>query len=134
MRSNQRGLAICAERKAHARVIREGDEIGEGFEGVGGERDARRGFASEELEDLGDFDDGGGRDDGDAEGLGESELETWGGRLKVEQESLMTSSAKKRNREGREGGGEVVCKGCKIRTESVEDGGESSIHYCGECG
>ena len=131
MRSNQSGLAIRAEWKAHARIVREGDEVGERFEGVGGERHPGRGFAGDEFEDLRHFDDGGGGDDGEAETLRNRELEAWRGRLEVQEEDLMAGGPEEGDEQGRERGGEVVGKGGEVGTESVEYGCESLVH-CGK--
>lgn len=72
---DQGGLAEGAEGEAGADVVGEADEVGGRLEEVAEEGDAGGGARGEELEDLWDLDDRGGRDDADAQAFGDGELD-----------------------------------------------------------
>lgn len=74
----------------------------------------------EQFEDLRDFDNGGGGDDGEAEGFGEGEGEAGGGvEGEVEDEGFVAGGAEEGEAEGAEGWGEVVGYGLEVRPEEV---------------
>lgn len=80
---DQRRLAVGREGEAAARAVGEGDEVGGRLEGAGERGDAAAGAGGAEFEELGDLDDGGGEDDGEAEGFGEGEAQAGGGEVEV---------------------------------------------------
>ncbi len=120
LRQDQRALPIRAERVPAARVVRHAHDIRRDLEHVGEEADARRGLGLQQFEDLGDFDNGGGGDDGEAEGFGEGEGEAGGGREgEVEEEGFVAGGAEEGEAEGAEGWGEVVGDGLEVGAEVV---------------
>ena len=78
LRRNHRRLAIRTKRETLARTIHERREKGRRLQQVREEGNALCGLRGEEFEDLGQFDDGGAGDGGDAEGFGEEEREAGG--------------------------------------------------------
>lgn len=85
-----------------------------------------RGARAREFEDLGDLDDRGGQDDGDAERFGDGEFEAGGvGGVEVVDEVLVAGRAEEGGCGGAEGGGKVVGEGL----EGLE-GGAEGVH-CG---
>jgi hypothetical protein len=69
LHQNQRCLAIRAERKSMADIVHQRNEVCAALEEVGEKADAFGGPGADELDELGDLDDGGRADDGDAETL-----------------------------------------------------------------
>jgi len=106
---DQGGLAEGAEGEARADVVGEADEVGGRLEEVAEEGDAGGGARGEQLEDLRHLDDGGGRDDADAQAFGDGELDAGGGAgVDVQQEGLVAFRAQEGDSEVADRGREVV--------------------------
>ena len=102
-------LAVCAEGEGVADVVGERDQERRGLEDVGGEAQPLRGAGLEELENLRDLDDGGGSDDGEAEGFGDCEGQAFrvGRYVEVEEEGAVALGADEGDKGVVEGGGKV---------------------------
>lgn len=109
---NECRLAKCAEREARANIIRQADQVCGRLEKVAEEGDAGRGLRVDELEDLGDLDDGAGADDADSEAFGDGEFDALGcGWVDFKEERVVTLPAQDRDSEFTDRCGEVVCDG-----------------------
>lgn len=112
LHENQTRLPKCAERELLAHIVGQGDEVRGRLEEVGEEGDARGGFRVDELEQLWDFDDGGGAYDADAEAFGDGELEARGGaEVEVVDEVLVARLAEDGDAEVCDGRGQVLGDG-----------------------
>jgi len=125
---DQRDLAVRREGEAIADVVREADGVAGRFQQVGEEADARGGVGVQEFEELGDFDDGGGGDDAEAEGFGDGEFGAgWvGEEVQVVDERGVAGVAQEVGAEVLEGLGEVVGDGLEEGAERIFEG----VHGC----
>jgi hypothetical protein len=81
-----------------AHIVRERDEVRARFEQVREERETVGGLRVEQLEQLGDLDDGGGADDADAEAFGDGELDAFrGAEVDVVDERFVAFGAEQRD-------------------------------------
>lgn len=130
LHQNQRRLAIRAKRKSVAHIIAQANQVRAALQHVRQERKTFCGLRVDELEQLRDFDDGGGPDDADAETFGDAEFHTGGvGEVDVVEERGVACGTEEGDTDVCDGLGEVVCYG----GEDGAQGGAEGVHGCG-CG
>ncbi|KAB8336707.1 hypothetical protein FH972_021017 [Carpinus fangiana] len=120
LHGNEGRLAVCGEGEGVADVVAEGDDVRGRLEQDGEEGEAGGGAGAQQLEQLGNLDDGRGGDDGDAEGLGDGEREAGlvaGAHVEVEDERAVALGAEQRQ-----------CKVCErrrqVRGDCAQGGGD----------
>lgn len=117
-------LAKRAEREARANIVRQADQVCRRLQEVAEEGDTRRGFRVDELEDLGNLDDGAGANDADSEAFGDGELDAFGrGWVDFKEKRVVALSAEDRDSEFTDRRGEVVCDGLQSSAYGIHSDG-----------
>lgn len=118
---DQSSLAVCAEWESVSEVVGQRDQVGARLEEVGEERHASSRLGVEELENLGDLDDGRGGDDANSQAFADGELEAIHIlEVHIEEQRLVAGLADDGHSKVADGRREVVGDGL--------DGGAKHIH------
>lgn len=127
-------LAIRAERKSIAHVVRQRDEVCAGLEQVRRKRETLCGLRVDKFEQLGYFDNGRCADDADSEALGDGELKALGvGGVDVEEQRLVACWRDERLAQVLNRLRQVVRDGLQDGAESVHGSDDGDVCDDGIC-